>query len=103
MPCAQDEWIRADFNGMLESGLLCLSHSDTVLDVGGREIALRAGMRVTAFDDDLDERGRPDRLFATGIVEVSPALAQCRGSRWSLRFDADGIRWESELPDATAS
>ena len=90
-------WVLADFNGLLEPGLLCLSHQDTCETQEGRTIQLKAGLTLTAFDHDLDDRGDPDDLFATGVVERSPDYAQCQGSRWSLRIDSDGIRHESDL------
>lgn len=93
----KDQWIQTDFNGILESGLLCLAHTDVVNDVSGREIVLKTGMVVTAFDLDGDENGDPDNIFASGIVEPSPDYARCNGSRWSLRIDSAGIRWESDL------
>jgi len=97
-----DEWIRTDFNGILEQDMLCLAHKDVVTDQAGRPIALRAGLSVTAFDDDEDEHGRPDPLIASGIVEPSPAWAACRGSRWVLRVDAAGFRHLSDTQTGRA-
>jgi hypothetical protein len=57
-------------------------------------------MTLTAFDDDTDEQGRPDRIVATGVVERSPDWLQCHGSRWVLRIDSSGIRHASELASA---
>jgi hypothetical protein len=54
-------------------------------------------MQLTAFDDDADERGKPDKILATGVVEPSPDWLQCDGSRWVLRIDASGIRHASDL------
>jgi hypothetical protein len=42
-------------------------------------------MVVTAFDLDADERGEPDNLIASGVVEPAPDWLRCRGSRWVLR------------------
>ena len=84
----------ADFNGLLEDGLLCLAHADTVTDQAGRAIPLRPGLALTAFEPDQDDDGRPADLVASGVVERSPAWARCRGSVWSLRIDAAGIRHE---------
>ena len=91
------DWVFADFNGMLEPDLLCLAHSDVVTDNAGRSLALRPGLRLTAFDYDADESGRPDNILATGVVERSPAYARCNGSRWALRIDDTGIRHESDV------
>lgn len=87
--------LRADFNGVF-SQVLCLSHEDTAVDENGNVVSLMAGMHVTAFDENYED-GRRDDLIASGIVEPSPAWLRCRGSRWVLRFDENGVRLESEL------
>ena len=48
--------IRADFNGPFGS-VLCLSHGDSRFDEHGKAVELHEGMRVTAFDEDLDPAG----------------------------------------------
>lgn len=77
--------------------LLCLSHEDTRLDEGGHQVPLTAGMNVTVFEEDLDDEGQRDDLVARGVVERSPDWLACKGSRWVLRIDSDGIRHMSEL------
>ena len=96
----KSEWVIGDFNGMLESDLLCLSHRDTVKTANGSEVRLLVGLSLTAFDEDADDVGNRDDIFASGIVEISPPEAQCRGSIWSLRLDSNGIRHESDLQKA---
>ena len=93
----KSEWVEADFNGILEPGLLCLSHADEVKDSQGNIIRLQEGMVLTAYDLDADENEKPDNIFATGIVERSPSYAKCKGSLWSLRINSDGIRHESDI------
>jgi hypothetical protein len=88
--------LRADFNGLF-GDLLCLSHSDVATDENGHDIELSEGMSVIAFDDDLDDHGNNDNLIAHGIVVRSPDWLQCRGSRWSLQIDSNGVRHESDL------
>jgi hypothetical protein len=80
---------------------LCLSHSDTVRDRTDCTIELRAGMRLTAWDADADDLGRPDDIFATGIVERAPDWLRDHGSQWILVIDQDGIRHESDLDGGT--
>jgi hypothetical protein len=89
--------LRADLNGPFGE-ILCLSHEDTCVDETGARVKLEAGMVVTAFDEDADERGVCDDLVAaSGVVERSPAWLHCRGSKWVLRIDDDGVPNESEL------
>jgi hypothetical protein len=68
--------VRADFNGLF-GDILCLSHKGTC--------------------EDADERGNRDDLLASGTVERSPEPLRCRGSRWILRIDKNGVMHESEL------
>lgn len=90
--------VQADFNGLFQGGsILCLSHSDTCLDSEGNSVELRAGMALTAYDQDSDENGNRDDLLASGIVEPPPEWLACRGSRWILRIDEHGVRHESDM------
>jgi hypothetical protein len=93
----KSEWVLADFYGILEPGLLCLSHTNDVTTEQGQIIALHAGMVLTAFDLATDDNGNPGKIFATGVVERSPDYALYKGSLWSLRIDSDGIRHESDI------
>jgi hypothetical protein len=92
----KSQWVRADFNGLF-GDLLCLSHGPTCIEQSGAEVTLFAGLLLTAFDEDASEHGNRDDLVATGAVEPSPAWLQCRGSRWVLRIDENGVKSESEL------
>ena len=92
--------VRGDFNGLFRGGtLLCLSHTDTGIDENGNEVVLYSGLKVTAFDEDLDEKGKRDDLIASGVVEKAPDWLQCRGSGWALMIDENGVRHESELEE----
>jgi hypothetical protein len=88
--------LQADFNGLF-GDVLCLSHNDTSIDERGAVVELRAGMVVTAFDEDLDDNGERDDLVASGTVERSPWSLRCRGSKWVLRIDGNGVRHESDI------
>jgi hypothetical protein len=91
----KSKWVHADFNGLF-SQVLCLSHEDFCLDFDGNRIELRTGMVLTAFDEDYEGDQRDD-LLLSGTVEPSPEWLSCRGSRWVLRIDEDGVRHESDL------
>lgn len=88
--------LQADFNGLFGL-ILCLSHRDTAKDEAGNEIALYDGMRAVAYDHDTDEQGLRDDLIANGVVRPSPDWLQCKGSRWALYIDENGVRHESDI------
>jgi hypothetical protein len=88
----------ADFNGLF-GDLLCLSHGETCQDTTGQSVTLKTGMKVTATEEDSNDHGEPDDLIASGIVEPSPGWLQCRGSKWVLRIDSNGVRHESDTKD----
>lgn len=91
-----DMKLRADFNGLFRE-VLCLSHEETCKDENGNDVQLHEGMEVIAFDEDLDANNNRDDLVAKGIVERPPEWLKCRGSKWVLRIDKDGVRNESEI------
>ncbi|MEK7953754.1 hypothetical protein [Luteolibacter soli] len=91
--------VQADFNGLF-GDVLCLTHTETCKDGAGAEVRLEAGMVVTAFDEDADDNGNRDDLVATGTVVPSPDWLTCRGSRWALNINQDGVRHESEIRNA---
>jgi hypothetical protein len=86
--------LRGDFNGLF-GDLLCLSHGDDCVDEHGNEVVLYAGMLATAFEEDIED-GKPDELRASGRVEPSPEWLQCRGSKWVLVIDENGVRHASD-------
>ena len=87
--------LRGDFNGLF-GDLLCLSHEDWGLDEHGARVTLSPGMEVTAFEADPDVDGTPDELCANGRVEAAPEWLSCKGSKWVLRIDAQGVRHASK-------
>ena len=72
-------------------------------DITVASTTLRPGLTLTAFDYDADEHGRPDDIFARGVVEPSPEYARCTGSKWALRIDAAGIRHTSHVAPSPRS
>jgi hypothetical protein len=89
-------YVYADFNGLF-GDILCLSHSDTCIDKSGNIVHLKEGMILSAYDEDADDQGISDDLFATGIVAPSPPSLACRGSRWILKIDENGVRHQSDV------
>jgi hypothetical protein len=90
--------VRGDFNGLFRGGaMLCLSHGKTCKDENGNDVVLHHGMKVTAFDPDIDDEGNPADLVASGTVHPSPDWLQCRGSKWVLMIDEEGVYHESDL------
>jgi hypothetical protein len=94
--------MRADFKGLFGE-LLCLSHSESCPDEFGRPVLLCAGMRLTAYDEDLDDDRNRDDLIASGTVESAPSWLRCKGSRWVLKIDDNGVRHQSEIGNQTST
>ena len=94
--------VRADFNGLF-GDLLCLSHNDHSIDEAGNKVELKAGMMLTAFDEDADENGKRDDLIASGTVEPARRGLVGHGSRWVLRIDEHGVRHQSDIRDERRS
>jgi len=88
--------LQGDFNGLF-GDVLCLSHVDACRDEAGNDVTLTSGMIVTAFEPDEEADGTPSELFACGVVEPSPEWLQCKGSRWCLKIDSNGVRHRSDL------
>jgi hypothetical protein len=92
--------VQGDFNGLFQGGtMLCLSHSNTCRDEHGNQLVLDDGMKVAAFEQDSDEDGNRDDLVASGVVRPAPDWLQCRGSKWVLMIDENGVNHESDLRD----
>jgi len=91
--------LRADFNGLFGT-VLCLSHHESGQDANGDAVALHSGTFASAFDDDSDDEGRPDRLIASGLVERPPPWLTHTPSRWVLLIDENGVRHQSEITAA---
>jgi hypothetical protein len=95
----KSQWVHADFNGLF-GNILCLSHDDTATNYAGNIVTLDTGLHITAYDEDIDKNGNRDDVIASGVVEPSPDWLTCKGSRWILRIDANGVRNESDLTTA---
>jgi hypothetical protein len=51
---------------------------------------------LLTLNKEYDDNNNRDDLIANGIVELSPDWLECKGSKWVLRIDKDGIYNESE-------
>jgi hypothetical protein len=63
--------VYADFHNADASGRVRLNCVGSIEDLARQGIALREGMALTLYADDLDTQGRPDELLADGIVSFS--------------------------------
>jgi hypothetical protein len=59
-------------------------------------IVVHQGMSAIAFDEDVDDDGKPDNLIASGTMERPLAWLKCRGSHWVLRINQNGDGHESD-------
>lgn len=77
--------VLADFNGMLTTRHLILETLGVHWDLERLGLRVHEGMRLRAFDDDVDDNGQRDNLIAEGIVE---RWAESRsGVHWVLFMD----------------
>ena len=80
-----------DFNELIESDLVALSASDEKLSSTGEKILLRDGLLIDVYsDDDLNDKGEPDSLIASGVVERNSAVGWAAKIRWCCRIDFSG-------------
>lgn len=75
--CAADE----------DSGapIYLFSQGDIVNDSHGNDVELHEGMEVSLFDDDLDDRGRPDAILADGVI-IRNFLDRWPAVKWLVRL-----------------
>ncbi len=85
-----------DFNELIESDLVALSASDEKFSPTGEKILLRDGLLIDVYSDDLNDRGEPDNLIASGVVERNSSSGWAKEIKWCCRIDAQGIRHQSE-------
>lgn len=88
-------WV--DFNEMLDFKTLLFSRGEMKNDIHGKQIKLQSGMRVCVEDEDDDEQGNRDDLFAFGeVIENPNNTAWASGVRWCCRIDESGIQHRSD-------
>lgn len=86
-----------DFNEMLEPDLVLLSAEDAKRDATGELVQLREAMEIDIYMDDVNERGEPDNLVASGRVERNQSSGWGSSVRWCCRIDEHGIRHQSDV------
>lgn len=85
--------LMVDFNELIEANLVLLSQHDRKLDTSGRPVELREGLAIAIFcDDDLDDDGNVDPMFAKGVVELNSLGGWAAHVKWCCRIDEEGIR-----------
>jgi hypothetical protein len=60
-----------DFQNTDAKGRVRLSSVGTCEDLQRQQIRLTKGLFLTLYEDDADERGRPQQLIVDGVVEYS--------------------------------
>jgi len=85
-----------DFNELLENDLVALSAKDEKISSAGEKILLQDGLSIEVYSEDLNNRGEPDNLIASGVVERNSSSGWAKEIKWCCRIDAQGIRHESE-------
>jgi len=63
--------IYADFHNADAQGRLRLNCVGTLEDLAEQQVELRAGLLLTLYADDLDDKGQLDELLVDGVVSFS--------------------------------
>jgi hypothetical protein len=83
--------IYADFHNADAQGRLRLNCIGTLEDLSQQQVALRQGLVLTLYSDDLDDKGQLDELLVDGVVAFSEE-EHC----WVAAIDWDAIRHASD-------
>jgi hypothetical protein len=83
--------VYADFHNADASGRLRLNCVGTIEDLARQGIALREGMPLTLYMDDLDAKGQLDELLVDGVVSFS-AEEHC----WVAAIDWSAVHHASQ-------
>jgi hypothetical protein len=81
-----------DFHNADAKGRLRLNCIGTTRDLARQQVSLHEGLILNLYSDDADERGRPDDLEVSGVVEYS----RDEGC-WVARIDWSAIRHTSDV------
>lgn len=83
--------IYVDFHNADEKGRVRLNCIGMTQDLAGHQVRLAPGLTLELYSDDADDRGNPDDLLVTGVVEYSND-EQC----WVAVIDWSAIRHASD-------
>lgn len=82
--------VYADFQNLDDDNCLRLTCTGTQRDLQRQALELHEGMTLTLYTDDATDDGRPDELFADGVVHFNEA-ENC----WVAAIDWQAIRHAS--------
>jgi hypothetical protein len=83
--------IYADFHNADSQGRIRLNCIGTIEDLSKQKVTLRAGLPLTLYSDDLDDKGQLDELLVDGIASFSEE-EHC----WVATIDWAAIRHASD-------
>jgi hypothetical protein len=83
--------IYADFHNADAHGRLRLNCIGTVEDLAEQQVALREGLLLILYADDLDDKGHSDEMLVDGVVSFSEE-EHC----WVAAIDWTAIRHASD-------
>ena len=82
--------VYADFHNADSQGRIRLNCIGTMEDLSQQQVALREGLALTLYSDDLDDKGQLDELVTDGVVSFSEE-EHC----WVANIDWSAIRHAS--------
>jgi hypothetical protein len=81
--------LAVDFNELVADDLVLLSKGDRVVDADGKEILLRDGLPVIAYEHNKYGDGTTEYLYVEGVAEKNdPEVngAWTQAAKWCCRF-----------------
>ncbi len=93
--------IYVDFNEMLEPDLVLLSQNDAKENSEGKSVEFFPGQKIYMYSicGDVNEKGEPCLLLASGIVEKNTSDTEwAKVAKWLCRIDKEkGIQHSFDL------
>ena len=92
--------LAVDFNELVADDLVLLSKVDRVVAADGKEVLLRDGLRVVAYEHNQYSDGTMEYLYAEGVAERNDPEANgawTRAAKWCCRFKG-GVKQLGHAP-----
>ena len=92
--------LAVDFNELVADDLVLLSKADCVVAADGKEVLLRDGLPIVAYEHSKYQDGTTEYLYAEGVAEMNDPAANgdwTRAAKWCCRFKG-GVKQLEDAP-----